>query len=60
MAIFTKDNISSKRTASVKAVEDSTLIVIMKYAIIELSQKHENIYNKIESIIAERIRKNQS
>lgn len=42
------------RIASVKAMEDSLLLVIMDYAILELSKKHQEIYGKIAQIIMKR------
>jgi CRP-like cAMP-binding protein len=46
--------------ASVKALEDSELIVIMNYSIIDLSKKHKNIYDKIINIISQRRSQNNS
>lgn len=42
------------RTASVRAVEPTRLLVIVDYAILEISKKHAELYAKIESIIAKR------
>ncbi len=42
------------RMASVQAVEPTKLLVIVDYAILEISKKHVDLYAKIESIIAQR------
>lgn len=42
------------RMASVRAVEPTRLLVIVDYAILELSKKHSELYVKIESIIEQR------
>ncbi|MDD5197254.1 MAG: cyclic nucleotide-binding domain-containing protein [Candidatus Gracilibacteria bacterium] len=42
------------RIASVRAVDDTLLLVIMDYAILELSKKHPEIYGKIAQIIMKR------
>ncbi len=60
IAIFHADGIANKRMASVKALEDSELIVIMNYSIIDLSKKHKNIYDKIINIISQRRSQNNS
>ncbi len=60
MAIFHIDGIANKRMASVKALEDSKMIVIMNYSIIDLSKKHKNIYDKIINIINQRKNQNKS
>ncbi len=53
MALF--DMLSSKkRLASVKAVEDTNLLVIADYAIVELSRKHPAVYEKIDYVIKTR------
>lgn len=53
MALF--DMLSSKkRLASVKAVEDTNLLVIADYAILELSRKHPAVYEKIDFVIKKR------
>jgi hypothetical protein len=44
--------------ASVKAIEDTSLIVIMNYSIVELSKKRKDIYDKIKKVIEERKEKN--
>ena len=53
MAIFDPDA-PKRRTASVRAIDDAILIVIMDYAILELSKKHQSIYQKILHIMLER------
>jgi len=57
-AIDNNSNIPKKRIASVKAVQNSFLIVIMNYSILELSKKNSWIYWKIVKIIEERKQKN--
>lgn len=57
-AIENNSNIPKKRMASIKAVENSFLIVIMNYSILDLSKKNSWIYNKIVKIIEERKEKN--
>ena len=42
------------RVATVKAMEDARLVVIMDYAILELSRKHPEVYQKIAQIIMKR------
>lgn len=58
MAFFDGENIPKKRMASIKAIEDTELIVIMSYSITELANKRKDIYDKIISIIEERKLKN--
>ncbi len=58
MWIFDSSNIAQKRMASVKAIEDTSLIVIMNYSIVELSKKRKDIYDKIKKVIEERKEKN--
>lgn len=53
MALFDPDA-PKKRMATVAAVDDVLLIVIMDYAIIELSKKYHEIYQKIAQIIVKR------
>lgn len=53
MALFDPDA-PKKRMASVKAVENALLLVIMDYAILELSKKHREIYEKIVGIMMKR------
>lgn len=55
MAIFNAvDDIIKKRMASVKALEDTNIIVMMNYSILDLSKKHSDIYEKILNIIDQR------
>lgn len=60
MAFFDWDNVPKRRMASVKAVEDTDLIVIMNYSIIELANKRKDIFNKIKQIIVDRKQKNDN
>lgn len=53
MALFDA-SASKKRMASVKAIDDTILLVIMDYAILELSKRHPEIYEKIAQIIMKR------
>lgn len=57
MAIFSRDK---TRTASVKAIEDSTVITLLSFSINELSIKHPEIMEKIKKVINQRINQNQS
>ncbi|MDD2916450.1 MAG: cyclic nucleotide-binding domain-containing protein [Candidatus Gracilibacteria bacterium] len=57
MALFDPDA-PKNRMATAKAAEDTYLLVIMDYAILELSRKHEDIYKKISDIIM--VRKNDN
>lgn len=54
MAFFDWNDIPKKRMASVKAIEDSQLLIIMNYSIIELAMKQKDIFDKIASIIRQR------
>ncbi len=56
MALFGHER--KVRTASVRAVERTKLLVIVDYAILEISKKHPELYAKIESVILERLKKN--
>lgn len=59
MALF--DHLSpKKRLASVKAIEDTMLLVVVDYAILELSRKHPAVYEKINSVIQTRNAENQA
>ncbi|MBW7954222.1 cyclic nucleotide-binding domain-containing protein [Candidatus Gracilibacteria bacterium] len=51
MALFSLDK---KRTASVKAVEQTSIIVLLDFAIKELGQKHPEILLQIQDIIQKR------
>lgn len=53
MALF-DPTAPKKRMASVRAMENTLLLVIMDYAIMELSKKHHEIYEKIVAIMMER------
>jgi CRP/FNR family transcriptional regulator len=59
MALFDA-NAPKRRLASVRAVEDSRLLVIVDYAIVELSRKHPVVYEKIKSVIDQRRRANDA
>ena len=59
MALFDA-NAPKRRLASVKAVEDSRLLVIVDYAIVELSRKHPIVYEKIKTVIDQRRRANDA
>lgn len=58
MALFDPDA-PKKRMASAKAMEDTLLLVIMDYAILELSKKHKEIYAKIADIMLARKKDNE-
>ncbi len=53
MALFDPDA-PKKRMASVKAMDDVLLLVIMDYAILELSKKHHEVYQRIVDIMLKR------
>ena len=53
MAFFDASS-AKKRMASIRAVEDTLVLVIMDYAILELSKKHPEMYEKIVNIMIER------
>jgi CRP/FNR family cyclic AMP-dependent transcriptional regulator len=59
MALFDA-NAPKRRLASVRAVEDSRLLVIVDYAIVELSRKHPIVYEKIKAVIDQRRRANDA
>ncbi|MDQ1343933.1 MAG: family transcriptional regulator, cyclic receptor protein [Patescibacteria group bacterium] len=46
------------RMATVRAVEPTRLLVIVDYAIIEISRKHPELYAKINAIIRRRMEQN--
>jgi CRP/FNR family transcriptional regulator len=46
------------RMATVRAVEPTRLLVIVDYAIIEISRKHPELYAKISVIIRQRMEQN--
>jgi len=54
------DNVSKRRMATIKALEDTDLIVIMNYSLIELAKNRKDIYDKITQIIVERKQKNDN
>lgn len=58
MAFYDIDLVSKRRTATVSAVEPTDVIVIMNYSIQELSNRHNDIYNKIVSIVESRKKDN--
>jgi len=57
MAVF---NEPQHRMASVKALQNSELIVIISYSLEQLIKKHPKIVQKIQTVIAERKEKNQN
>lgn len=59
MALFDNDA-PKKRTATVQAAADSLLLVIVDYAIVDLSRKHPEIFAHISSVMGDRNRKNQN
>ncbi len=60
MAFFDGNDIPKKRMASVKAIEDSRLLIIMNYSIMDLAKKQKDIFDKIVSIIRQRKEINES
>jgi len=50
---------SEKRMAAARALEDSTLIVILSFSIKELLNKHPELKEKIEQIIKQRREENR-
>jgi hypothetical protein len=58
MSFFDGQDVPKKRMATVRALEDTRLIVIMNYSIVELAAKRKDIYDKIVDIIKERKYKN--
>ena len=59
MALFDA-SAPKKRLASVRAVEDSLLLVIVDYAIVDLGRKHPAIHAKISEVIQARSAANES
>jgi CRP-like cAMP-binding protein len=57
MALFDKDA-PKTRLASVRAVEDTLLLVVVDYAIVELGKKHPAVYERIWWVIRDRQIKN--
>ncbi len=58
MALFDA-NAPKKRLASVRAVEDTLLLVIVDYAIVDLGRKHPVIHAKIFEVIRSRSQSNK-
>lgn len=58
MAFFDWDNTPKRRMASVRAVENTDLIVIMNYSLVSLAKSRADIYEKISNIIKDRKLKN--
>lgn len=61
MALFDINNWVStkKRMASVKAMEDSVILIIMDYSILELSKKHIETFDKIKKVVEDRKNENK-
>lgn len=57
MSLFDKSKV---RTASVKAIEDSIVIILLSFSLNELSHKHPEILEKIRKVINERKIKNNN
>lgn len=51
-------NITKKRMASIKSIEDTQLIVIMNSSMKELATKNKEVFDKIVNIIEDRKNKN--
>lgn len=51
---------SNKRMATVKATQDSYLVVILYFSLEELMKTHTPLYNKIHQIIQERNKENSN
>jgi hypothetical protein len=45
--------------ASVKAMEDSVILIIMDYSILELSKKHIETFDKIKKVVEDRKNENK-
>lgn len=58
MAFFDGDNTPKRRMASVRATENTDLIVIMNYSLVSLAKAKADIYDKISNIIRDRKLKN--
>ena len=58
MALFDEDA-PKRRLATVRALEDTHLVVIVDYAIVELWKKHPRVHARIRDIILERKQKNK-
>lgn len=59
MALFDA-NAPKKRLASIKAMEDTLLVVIVDYAIVELEKKHPLVHAKIAKVIEARKQANMA
>ena len=59
MALF-EAGAPKKRVATIRATEDTLLLVIVDYAITELSRKHPEVFAKIQKVITARIAANNS
>lgn len=57
MAIFEWHN---KRTASVRALEDTSMIVFVAFSIEDLAKKHPSILNSIKEVILKRRKQNHN
>ena len=58
MALFDV-NAPKRRLATVRALEDTLLVVVVDYAIVELGKKHPDVHSRISKIILERKEKNK-
>ncbi|MGE4443821.1 MAG: Crp/Fnr family transcriptional regulator [Candidatus Altimarinota bacterium] len=57
MSLFSEPKV---RTASVKALEDTNVIVLLAFSIDQLGDKHPEILEQIRKVIEERKKKNQN
>jgi len=57
MSIFTEPKL---RSASVKALEDSNLVVLLAFSVEQLGKTHPEILTQIREVIEQRNKKNQS
>lgn len=57
MSLFSEPKV---RTASVKALEDTNVIVLLAFSIDQLGNKHPEILEQIRKVIEERKKKNQN
>ena len=55
MAMFTEPKV---RSASVKAMQDSNVLVILHFSIMDLMKKHPSIYDKLNNIVEQRTKQN--
>ena len=58
MALFDA-NAPKRRLATVRALEDTLLVVVVDHAIVELGKKHPDVHSRISKIILERKEKNK-